>query len=786
MSDDLITIEVDGQDIEARKGAMLIEATDAAGIYIPRFCYHKHLSVAANCRMCLVDVEKAPKPLPACATPVMDGMKVSTRSERAIDAQKSTMEFLLINHPLDCPICDQGGECELQDLAMGYGGDVSRYTETKRVVRDKDIGPLVQTDMTRCIHCTRCVRFGEEVAGLRELGATGRGEHMEIGTYIEKAMNSELSGNVIDLCPVGALTSKPYRYSARAWELRQHDGISIHDCVGSNVHFHVKGPIVKRIVPKDNASVNETWLSDRDRFSYEGLHDESRLLSPRIKEDGRWRDCDWETAIEATTSALAAEGAQVAALSSPSSTTEEQYLLQKLVRELGGSSIDHRLRQQDFSFDGSGPLFPNLRAKLEDVENVDAIVLIGSNPRHEQPLLNHRLRKAALKGAKVVAINCCDYDLNYAVLESLLVKPDQLAHELAGVVKAMGIELKEDVANATAGCPVSEQHQRVAEILSTAENPIILTGNSSQRDKHYGAIMALSELVAEKSGGSYGQLTDGANAAGAWLAGAVPHRGPGGRKATVVGNNVATLTNVKGSENTAENVFLLLGIEPDLDVAASRAFIQRLANANAVISLNAFQNDAIDDVASIQLPIAAYAENEGSFVNCTGQWQKFSAAIKTPGQARAAWKVFRVLGEKLSLAGFEAVDCADVTSEVSALCADNSPEANGNGRASMAQLTKDSAGIACFSEVPMYQVDAISRRAEALQQTAVTDTTQVSLNASTAAKLDLSAGDTVRVGSGDAMYSAELVVDEKVPDDTFVSYAASTLGAVSPISLAKA
>ncbi|MFP6782287.1 MAG: NADH-quinone oxidoreductase subunit NuoG, partial [Gammaproteobacteria bacterium] len=364
-NEDEITIEVNGQSIPARKGSMLIEATDAAGIYIPRFCYHKHLTVAANCRMCLVEVERAPKPLPACATPVMDGMKVSTNSEYAIDAQRSTMEFLLINHPLDCPICDQGGECELQDLAMGYGGDVSRYAERKRVVRDKDIGPLVQTDMTRCIHCTRCVRFGEEIAGLRELGATGRGEDMEIGTYIEKSMSSELSGNVIDLCPVGALTSKPYRYSARAWELQQRDGIAPHDCLGSNVHFHIKGSKVKRVVPKDNVAVNETWLSDRDRFSYEGLSSEDRLVRPRIKRDGDWHDCDWDVALNAITERLGdinknGSGESLGAIASPSSTTEEFYLLQRLVRELGGNNVDHRPRQIDFSADHIAPLAPSL------------------------------------------------------------------------------------------------------------------------------------------------------------------------------------------------------------------------------------------------------------------------------------------------------------------------------------------------------------------------------------------------------------------------------------------
>ena len=784
MSDDLITIEVDGQNIEARKGSMLIEATDAAGIYIPRFCYHKHLSVAANCRMCLVDVERAPKPLPACATPVMDGMKVSTRSERAVDAQKATMEFLLINHPLDCPICDQGGECELQDLAMGYGGDISQYTEAKRVVPDKDIGPLVQTDMTRCIHCTRCVRFGEEIAGLRELGATGRGEHVEIGTYIEKAMNSELSGNVIDLCPVGALTSKPYRYSARAWELRQHDGISIHDCVGSNLHFHVKGSVVKRVVPKDNDDVNETWLSDRDRFSYEGLHHDSRLLLPRIKEDGAWRDCDWDTAIEATTAALGASQANVAGLSSPSSTTEEQYLLQKLVRELGGSSIDHRLRQQDFSLDGNGPLFPSLRTTLDKLEDVDAIVLVGSNPRHEQPLLNHRLRKAALKGAKVISINCVDYDSNYSVAETVLAKPGQLAHELAGIVKASKCELREDVANAIKDCDVSEQHQRIAAILSAAENAIILTGNSSQRDERYGSIISLAESLAECCGGKYGQLTDGANAAGAWLAGAVPHRGPGGRKAMAAGANVAELAN--GNENASENVFILLGVEPALDCIHGDALRRRLATADSVISLHAYQDDVIDEVATIQLPIAVFAENEGSFVNCAGQWQSFVPAIKAPGSARPAWKVLRVLGEKLSLAGFDSITCADVTSEVSALCADNSPQASGNGRISMAALSDREGQLACFVEIPMYQVDAMSRHASGLQQTAGDAAQQISLSPLTAAKLSFEQGETVTVGTNGDTFDAQVLIDKKIPDDTVVSYMANASVASSAIQLGKA
>ena len=400
-----IKIEVDGQEIEARPGSMLIEATDAAGIYVPRFCYHKKLTVVANCRMCLVEVERAPKPMPACATPVMEGMKVYTRSEKAVSAQHATMEFLLINHPLDCPICDQGGECELQDLAMGYGSGISQFTEGKRVVRDKDIGPLVQTEMTRCIHCTRCVRFGEEIAGLRELGATGRGEHMEIGTYVQKSMSSELSGNVIDLCPVGALTNKPYRYSARTWELKQFDGIAPHDGLGSNVHFHVKGQTVKRIVPKENNNINETWLSDRDRYSYQGLNHAARATLPRIKVDGKWKDFSWDDALDAVSSGLLEQANkapdETVALASASSTTEEFYLLQKITRGLKTNNVDHRLRQTDFSYQEAEPLYPAI-GNLADLENADAVLLVGAYPRHEQPLLNLRIRKAALKGCKII------------------------------------------------------------------------------------------------------------------------------------------------------------------------------------------------------------------------------------------------------------------------------------------------------------------------------------------------------------------------------------------------
>ena len=418
MSDEQITIEVDGESLTTKKGKMLIDVTDEHDIYVPRFCYHKKLSVAANCRLCLVEIEKAPKLMPACATPVMDGMKVKTRTEAALKGQKSVMEFLLINHPLDCPICDQGGECELQDLAMGYGNDVSRYQERKRVVQDKNIGPLIQTDLTRCIHCTRCVRFGEEIAGLREMGATGRGENTVIGTYIEKSVSSEMSGNVIDLCPVGALTSKPFRYSARTWELVQKNAIAPHDSVGSNIHVHVKGNQVKRVVPATNEAINEVWLSDRDRFSYEAVYSEDRLEKPMIKDNGEWKEVNWETALALVTNSLSTlidtrESEQIGAIASASSTTEELYLLQKFIRALGSNNIDSRLKQSDFSDQDEAPAFPYLGQAISELENVNAALLIGSNARKEQPIINHRLRKAALNGASVMAVNSVDYDFNF-------------------------------------------------------------------------------------------------------------------------------------------------------------------------------------------------------------------------------------------------------------------------------------------------------------------------------------------------------------------------------------
>ncbi|MDH5776744.1 MAG: NADH-quinone oxidoreductase subunit NuoG, partial [Gammaproteobacteria bacterium] len=494
---DTVNIEINGIKLEVPQGSMVIEAADQAGITIPRFCYHKKLSVAANCRMCLVEVEKAPKPLPACATPVTDGMNVQTRSPMALEAQKSVMEFLLINHPLDCPICDQGGECDLQDIAMGFGGDISRFVEKKRVVKEKNIGPLIATDMTRCIHCTRCVRFGQEIAGIRELGATGRGEHTEIGTYVESTVDSEMSGNVIDLCPVGALTSKPYRYSGRPWENQQYKSIAPHDCVGSNITVDVRRGQVMRVLPRENEAINEIWLSDRDRFSYTGLHHRDRLRTPMIKQGNSWKSVDWETAL-----AYAVEGLQrvkqahgiekIGAVSSPSATTEEMFLLQKLMRGLGCANIDHRTRQLDFSNQDVEPIFPWLGQSIAELQDVDAALLIGSNIRKDQPIISHRLRKAALNGAQLMFVNPIEYDFNFPVEEQLVSSPAGMVNDLVAICKALlsitGDKLPQEIESRAANIETHDDHLAIAKHLHAAEKATVLIGNQSMGQAELGDI----------------------------------------------------------------------------------------------------------------------------------------------------------------------------------------------------------------------------------------------------------------------------------------------------------
>jgi NADH-quinone oxidoreductase subunit G len=763
MTDELVTIEVDGKTLQARKGAMLIEATDEAGIYIPRFCYHKKLSIAANCRMCLVEVEKAPKPLPACATPVMEGMKVQTRSPRSKEAQKATMEFLLINHPLDCPICDQGGECELQDLAMGYGADVSRYTEGKRVVKDKNIGPLIQTDMTRCIHCTRCVRFGEEIAGLRELGATGRSEHMQIGTYVAKTVTSEMSGNVIDLCPVGALTSKPFRYSARAWELRQREGIAPHDSVGSNIYFHVKNGRVKRVVPRGNEGINEVWISDRDRFSYEGLYSDDRLTAPMIKKDGHWHEVEWGTALEFAVAGLKAvvdaHGAdQLGALASPTATTEELYLLQKVMRGIGSGNIDHRLRQSDFTDQDKAPLFPWLGQPIADLERVDAVLLIGSYTRKEQPIVNHRLRKAALHGASVMEVNPLDDPFNFPEAEKLIVAPSRMVAALAGIAAALlGKGKDRKYAKLLEGAKPEAVHKAMAEKLKGASKGVVLLGNMATTHPAFSTLRALAGVISELSGATLGYLPDAANSCGAWLAGTLPHRGPGGQPGKSAGMHARSMVE-KGLKG-----YVLLGIEPEMDCNPPGLALRAMRQAQFVVSLTAYRTAFMDEYAHVLLPMAPFAETSGTYVNAAGEWQSFVAATAPSGETRPAWKILRVLGNLFGLQGFEYNSSEEVLSELKAGVDGAKPDNAGRwALPDKLDAIQDNA-IELITKVPMYRTDALVRRAKALQQTSEVGDGAIHVGESLADKLKLRDAQIAGLQQDSQKIELPVVIDPKVP-----------------------
>ncbi len=761
----MVNIEIDGKQIEAEEGAMVIEAADAAGITIPRFCYHKKLSVAANCRMCLVEVEKAAKPLPACATPVTEGMKVFTRSKKAIAAQKSVMEFLLINHPLDCPICDQGGECDLQDLAVGYGADRSHFGEGKRVVKDKNIGPLIATDMTRCIHCTRCVRFGQEVAGLPELGATGRGEHMEIGTYVAKAMVSEMSGNVIDLCPVGSLTSKPFRFHARSWELTVRPAVAAHDCAGSNINVESLRGTVRRVTPRENESINEVWLSDRDRFSYEGLNHEERLTVPMVKRDGKWQETDWQSALEATVDGLKAvlekHGAgQLGALASPNSTLEEFYLLQKLVRGLGSANIDHRLRQSDFSDQDAAPLMPGLGCSIEELERLNAALLIGSNIRLEQPILNHRLRKAAMMGGQVMFINAVDYDFNYPVAHEIVTSPAGMERALAGVARALADqgagELPEEIARAVAGVEVDETHKAMAEALKGAGgNAIVLIGSGALAHPAAANLRALARAVATLSGARIGTLSEGANSAGGWLAGALPHRGAGARGGSF------GLT-ARGMLEEKLPAYLLMGIEPELDCGDAAMAMEAIKGADFVVNLTPYVSEAMREYADVLLPIAPFSETSGTFVNCEGRWQSFGGSVKPLGETRPGWKVLRVLGNLFALDGFDYVSSDEVRDELkkqveSARFTEPAPHA-------IEALSPEGEGAVRLADVPIYSADPVVRRAASLQDTVHVGRAVARVNSAMAQALGLEGAERVVASQGGRQRVVALEIDDRVAD----------------------
>jgi len=766
MTDSTITIEVDGQKLEAKPGQMLIEVTDAAGISVPRFCYHDKLSIAANCRMCLVDVDKVPKPLPACATPCNDGMVVHTKSPRALAAQKGTMEFLLINHPLDCPICDQGGECELQDVAMGYGADVSRYSEAKRVVADPGLGALIATDMTRCIHCTRCVRFGAEVAGVREMGATGRGEHMSIGTYILNTIDSELSGNVIDLCPVGALTSKPARYKARAWELTQRDGIAPHDCVGSNVHYHIRRDRVMRVVPKDNESVNECWISDRDRFSYEGLFSDDRLEHPMIKENGKWKEVSWEQALESAASILTSASSSLGTLVSPNATIEEMYLAQKLSRGLGSNNIDHRLRQTDFRNADADPKQSWLGQSIESLENNNATLLIGSNIRKDQPLLGLRVRKSALNGAAVMMINSIDYDLNFDAAVKNLVAPSKMLMDVAAVAKAAGCS-GGNLDKIIQAADVQETHQAIADSLLAAEQGSVLLGNYAVTHPDYTLMRSLAAQIAEKTNVSYGVIPESGNTTGAWVAGVVPHRLAAGKTSDTSG-----LTTV-GMFAEQQAAYLLVNVEPAMDLANPIEAMAKLSTAKTV-ALTCYKNSSLLDSADVLLPMGSFVETSGSYMNAQSDIQSFKGAVSPLGEARPAWKILRVLGNMTNQDGFDYVDSEEVLQELQ----DQFESAPDN------KLTAETAGEAVLSssslervaDVPIYAADAIVRRSASLQHTADAWQNAIRINLATAKNAGLEEGDQASLNCTEGESTqAPIIIDDRVVDGT-VWYPAAVAG----------
>ncbi len=735
---DQVNIEIDGTAMAVPKGSMIIEAADKAGIPIPRFCYHKKLPIAANCRMCLVDVEKMPKPAPACATPVMEGMKIYTQSKRALDSQRNVMEFLLINHPLDCPICDQGGECELQDVAMGYGRSVSRFVERKRVVPDENVGPLVATDMTRCIHCTRCVRFVGEIAGTYELGGMGRGDRLEIGTYIGKNIDSELSGNIIDVCPVGALTNKPFRYRARAWELAARESIGYHDALGSNLYLHVRRGEVMRVVPRDNESINESWLSDRDRYSHTGLTAADRATTALVREGANWKEVSLEQGIARAAELLrAASGEQTGLLVHPSTSLEEGALLARLAAGLGCSNIDHRLGTLDFA---GAPVATAFELPLAEVEQARAVLLVGCNPRLEAPILGHRIRKAWKGGAKISAINPIDFDFNFDLSHKAIVAPQAMIESLAAVLAATGAGtdgLPAELAALVSGAQVEEGHRAVAEQLKSASVAFIQLGESALGHANASWLRALAAALSRATGARLNLLERGANTLGLARAGVLP-KGLDAR---------AMLAQPRSS-------YVLYGIEPEFDFADNTLALQALSQAKQVVAFSAFVTETLKRCANVILPIALLPEIEASLVNAQGQTQLVGAGAKAPGEARAGWRLLRALGEALKLDSFEFIDIHGLRAGITL------GEPKGGAGLSKREPAE---GLQRVATTPIYRADAVLRRAEPLNAHSLTRGPRVLLNAADALAAGLSNGAMAKVGDGRGQATLQVEASARVP-----------------------
>ncbi|OGO94619.1 MAG: NADH-quinone oxidoreductase subunit G [Coxiella sp. RIFCSPHIGHO2_12_FULL_42_15] len=765
----MVKIEIDGQELSVIEGATIIEVADEAGIYIPRFCYHKNLSIAANCRMCLVEVEKVGKPLPACATTITEGMKVFTRSKKALEAQRSVMEFLLINHPLDCPICDQGGECELQDLSMGFGRADSHYDEPKRSVASENMGPLIETWMTRCIHCTRCVRFGEEIAGLRELGATGRGEHMEIGTYVQHFLKSELSGNIIDLCPVGALTNKPARYAGRGWEYHEHATIAPHDGVGSHLFVHSRGRIlqpqrfVMRTVPRECAAINETWISDRDRFSVHAIYHPSRVKKPMVNRNGEWVELEWQRAIDEIVDRTRAiqqqfSGDEIAALASPNSTIEELYLLQKLMRALGSPHIDHRLRQHDFSDQARFAADPKINISIADMETLDTIVLIGSNVRYEQPLVAHRINKASGEGATVIAINPVDYAFTFPVTDKFIVPPQQMVTALAKIAKALADQAQASMAELSDVKPC-DTGRRIAKTLASHKKVALFLGEHALNHPAAAAIRYYAHLIARLSQASVNLLTEGANTSGAWLAGCVPHRGPALQKVEREGRTAKELLT-----NKPVRAYFLLNTEPEYDSAFPETALKVLHHAGLVVCLTPFVSDMMRDYADFILPIAPFTETAGTFVNLEGRWQSFAAASEPHDDHKPAWKVLRVLANFFEVDGFHYKTVHEVQAEIKQ--AVEAMQAMAYVPEAITPHHEPHEALYRLAAWPMYRCDSLVRRSEPLQKTMEKEDRAMALNQKTATALNFKAGDWIRAQQQDHCIELPLVINDRLTDNT--------------------
>ncbi|HET9578050.1 MAG TPA: NADH-quinone oxidoreductase subunit NuoG [Usitatibacter sp.] len=743
-----INLEIDGKPVTVDNGATIMDAANKLGTYVPHFCYHKKLSIAANCRMCLVQVEKAPKPLPACATPATEGMKVFTHSNQAVEAQKGVMEFLLINHPLDCPICDQGGECQLQDLAVGYGASSSRYKEDKRVVVNKNLGPLISTDMTRCIHCTRCVRFGQEVAGIMELGMAGRGEHSEILTFVSRTVDSEISGNVIDLCPVGALTSKPFRFSARNWELSRRRSVSGHDSLGSSIMVQAKQERVVRVLPIENDAINECWISDRDRFAYEGLNSEERLLRPMVKRAGEWTEVDWPEALQAAADGLKEvvgrhKGDALGVLLAPHLTLEELHLAARLGRGLGTDNIDHRVRQRDFRAKHQGA--PWLGMTISELGKLESVLLVGSTLRKEQPLIAARLRGAAKRGLAVGSVHVVDDDLLMPTIADITARPGELvaafAAIAAAVAQATGKSVRGELKRA-----ITAQEQAIAASLVGKRSAIIL-GQYAQQRPDYSVLLSIAQEIGRITGATVGVLPDGANAVGGWLAGAVPQRGLDAR--AMVASPLAG--------------YIVAGVEVELDMGGQA--LASIAQAEFGVVLSAYRN-ATTDRAHVMLPIVPFTETAGTFVNMEGRVQSFNAIVKPQGDARPGWKVLRMLGSLLGLEGFEIERIEEVRKQIAPAFESLSEGRLGNAIADADwQVAAAGQSLERIDEFGIYAMDPVARRSRPLQLTADMKRARTArCNAATAASLQVKDGDRVRIrqGAGEALLT--LAIDAAVPE----------------------